>query len=58
MTRVADIPLLGRAYRRNGLADPHLYVVMFGASSFGGFSLSKTDRQDGRYTLADVRTPR
>ncbi|MGK5550569.1 TetR/AcrR family transcriptional regulator [Actinomadura kijaniata] len=51
---VADIALLGRAYRLNGMANPHLYAVMFGASSIGGFSLSGADRQHGRYTLANV----
>jgi AcrR family transcriptional regulator len=38
---VADMALLGRAYRRNGMANPHLYAVMFGASSISGFSLSR-----------------
>lgn len=51
---VADMALLGRAYRRNGMANPHLYAVMFGASSISGFSLSRTDRQHGRYTLGSV----
>lgn len=51
---VADMSLLGRAYRRNALANPHLYVIMFGSSSHGGFSLTEADRQHGRYTLADV----
>lgn len=51
---VADMSLLGRAYRRSALANPHLYAIMFGGASSGGFSLSETDRQHGRYTLADV----
>lgn len=51
---VADLALLGRAYRYNALANPHLYAVMFGGSSLGGFSLSEEDRQSGRYTLANV----
>jgi AcrR family transcriptional regulator len=51
---VADMSLLGRAYRRNALANPHLYTIMFGGASHDGFSLSEADRQHGRYTLADV----
>src|SRR5689334_11229447 len=30
---VSDMALLGRAYRHNAIANPHLYAVMFGASS-------------------------
>ncbi|WP_067815027.1 TetR/AcrR family transcriptional regulator [Actinomadura kijaniata] len=51
---VADTALLGRAYRRNALANPHLYSVMFGSATLGGFSLSEEDRHHGRYTLANV----
>ncbi|WP_405088972.1 TetR/AcrR family transcriptional regulator [Microbispora sp. NBC_01389] len=51
---VSDMALLGRAYRRNALANPHLYAAMFGASSLAGFELSEEDRQHGRYTLVDV----
>jgi AcrR family transcriptional regulator len=51
---VADMSLLGRAYRRNALANPHLYAIMFGNATHGGFSLTEADRQHGRYTLADV----
>lgn len=51
---VADMALLGHAYRLNALANPHLYAVMFGATSLSGFSLSESDRGYGRYTLANV----
>ncbi|WP_271220624.1 TetR/AcrR family transcriptional regulator [Streptosporangium carneum] len=51
---VADMALLGRAYRHNALANPHLYAVMFGGSSLAGFSLTEEDRQHGRYTLGNV----
>ncbi len=51
---VADMATLGRAYRHNAQANPHLYAVMFGASSLGGFSLSEQDRHHGRYTLVNV----
>ncbi|WP_018658022.1 TetR/AcrR family transcriptional regulator [Actinomadura flavalba] len=51
---VADMALLGRAYRHNALTNPHLYRAMFGALSLSGFSLSEEDRQHGRYTLTNV----
>ena len=51
---VADIALLGRAYRHASLANAHLYAVMFGGASLAGFSLSEEDRQYGRYTMAGV----
>jgi AcrR family transcriptional regulator len=51
---VADMAVYGRAYRRNALANEHLYVVMFGGSSLAGFELTDEDRQHGRYTLVDV----
>ncbi|WP_306369327.1 TetR/AcrR family transcriptional regulator [Nocardiopsis sp. CC223A] len=51
---VADLALYGRAYRASATAAPHLYAVMFGASSLAGFSLTEEDRQHGRYTLAPV----
>jgi hypothetical protein len=36
------------------VANPHLYAVMFGGVSLGGFSVSESDRQYGRYTLVNV----
>jgi AcrR family transcriptional regulator len=51
---VADMALLGRAYRHNALANDHLYAVMFGGASLAGFSLADEDRRYGRYTLANV----
>jgi AcrR family transcriptional regulator len=51
---VADLASLGRAYRYNAQANPHLYAVMLGGSSLGGFSLTDDDRQYGRYTLGVV----
>ncbi|GGL08077.1 TetR family transcriptional regulator [Sphaerisporangium melleum] len=51
---VADMALLGRAYRRNALTNPHLYAVMFGGANPAGFSLNAEDRQYGRYTLGTV----
>jgi AcrR family transcriptional regulator len=51
---VADLALLGRAYRQNAVANSHLYGVMFGGSSLAGFSLTEDDRQYGRYNLRKV----
>lgn len=48
---VADMALLGRAYRHASLTNAHLYAVMFGGASLAGFSLSEEDRQYGRYTM-------
>src|SRR5439155_8184126 len=42
---VGDLARLGRAYRHNAQANPHLYAVMLGGSSLGGFSLTAEDRQ-------------
>ena len=54
---VADLEKLAFAYRENALANPHLYAVMFGAASLGGYLLSPEEREVGRYTfvvLADA----
>jgi AcrR family transcriptional regulator len=51
---VADMALLGRAYRHAAVANANLYAVMFGGASLAGFSLTEEDRQHGRYTMADV----
>jgi AcrR family transcriptional regulator len=51
---VADMALIGRAYRHNAVANSHLYAAMFGGSSLAGFSLTEEDRQHGRYNLANV----
>jgi AcrR family transcriptional regulator len=51
---VADMAMLGRAYRYNALVNPHLYAVMFGGPSLAVFSLSEEDRHRGRYTLVNV----
>jgi AcrR family transcriptional regulator len=51
---VADMALLGRAYRYNAVTSPDVYNVMFGRSSLAGFALTEEDRQHGRYTLGAV----
>ena len=48
---VADVAALGIAYRHNAREHHHLYAVMFGGSSLGGFSLTDEDRQYGRFVL-------
>lgn len=52
---VADMALLGRAYRHNAVTNRHVFKVMFGGSSLAGFALTEEDRQHGRYTLQSVR---
>ena len=52
---VADLALLGRAYRHTAVTNSHVFKVMFGGSSLGGFALSEEDRQYGRYTLSSVQ---
>jgi AcrR family transcriptional regulator len=51
---VADLALLGRAYRHNARTNRHMYGVMFGGATLEGFALTEDDRQHGRYTLAKV----
>lgn len=51
---VADMALLGRAYRCNATANPHLHSVMFGEALLSSFSLSDEDRHCGRFALQSV----
>ena len=51
---VADMALLGRAYRCNAVANPHLHSVMFGEALLNSFSLTDEDRHCGRYSLQSV----
>jgi AcrR family transcriptional regulator len=48
---VADVAAMGIAYRQNALENQHLYSVMFGGSTLGGFALNEEDRQFGRYAM-------
>jgi hypothetical protein len=48
---VADVAVMGIAYRQNALENAHLYSVMFGGSTLGGFALNEHDRQSGRYAM-------
>jgi AcrR family transcriptional regulator len=51
---VSDMAMFGRAYRHNASSGRHIFSVMFGGSSLGGFALTDDDRQYGRYTLSGV----
>jgi AcrR family transcriptional regulator len=44
---VADLTALAMAYRDNAVANPHLYAVMFGATSLKGFHLHASDLEIG-----------
>jgi AcrR family transcriptional regulator len=46
-----DLALLGEAYRANALDNPHLYAVMFGTASLGGYRLHDDELDEGRYTF-------
>jgi AcrR family transcriptional regulator len=48
---LADLAALGEAYRANALANPHLYAVMFGSASLGGYRLHDDELDEGRYTF-------
>jgi AcrR family transcriptional regulator len=48
---LADLAALGEAYRANALDNPHLYVVMFGSASLGGYRLRNDELDEGRYTF-------
>lgn len=51
---VADLCVLGRAYRANALGNSHLYAAMFGGETLSGFELTEEDRQHGRYVLVRI----
>jgi AcrR family transcriptional regulator len=46
-----DLAELGFAYRANALENPHLYAVMFGTASLGGYRLTGEELDEGRYTF-------
>ena len=48
---VADLFEMAFAYRDYARTNPHLYSVMFGATSLGGYSLAPEEREVGRYTF-------
>ena len=48
---VADLVGLAFAYRANARHNPHLYAVMFGATSLGGYRLAPAEQAIGLYTF-------
>ena len=48
---VADLVELSLAYRANARENPHLYSVMFGATTLGGYSLAAEERAFGYHTF-------
>jgi AcrR family transcriptional regulator len=51
---VADLGNLAMAYRDNALQNPHLYAVMFGATSLKGFQLTESDMEIGLNSFATL----
>jgi AcrR family transcriptional regulator len=51
---LADLLELSLAYRENALANPHLYSVMFGATSLKGFTLTAEDRVIGLHAFSTL----
>lgn len=49
---LADLVELAFAYRANALQNPHLYSVMFGATSLGGYRLAPGEQAKGLYTFS------
>ena len=49
---IADLRSVAMAYRRNALENPHLYAVMFGATSLKGFQLTDADMEIGLSSFA------
>jgi AcrR family transcriptional regulator len=48
---VDDLIEMAFSYRANARENPHLYSVMFGATSLGGYSLAPEERAVGLYTF-------
>jgi AcrR family transcriptional regulator len=51
---LADLLALAMAYRDNAMANPHLYAVMFGATSLKGFQLTEADMEIGLNSFATL----
>jgi AcrR family transcriptional regulator len=49
---LADLLALSMAYRDNAVQNPHLYAVMFGATSLKGFTLTEEDMGEGLEAFA------
>jgi AcrR family transcriptional regulator len=51
---LADLLALSMAYRDNARQNPHLYAVMFGATSLKGFQLTEADMEIGLNSFATL----
>jgi AcrR family transcriptional regulator len=51
---LADLLALALAYRDNAVQNPHLYAVMFGATSLKGFTLAEEDMEIGLNSFATL----
>jgi AcrR family transcriptional regulator len=51
---IADLLALAMAYRDNAMENPHLYAVMFGATSLKGFQLTEDDLEIGLTSFATL----
>ncbi len=51
---LADLLALSMAYRDNAMQNPHLYAVMFGATSLKGFQLTEDDMEIGLNSFATL----
>lgn len=51
----ADLVAIARAYRANGLENPHLYAVMFGGVAGATSPLTPEDRRVGEHSLLTLR---
>jgi AcrR family transcriptional regulator len=51
---LADLLALALAYRDNAMQNPHLYAVMFGATSLKGFQLTEDDMEIGLNSFATL----
>jgi AcrR family transcriptional regulator len=51
---IADLLALAMASRDNALQNPHLYAVMFGATSLKGFVLTESDMEIGLNSFATL----
>lgn len=53
---LTDLAAQATAYRTNARANPHLYAVMFGTASLGGYRQAASDVDEGRGTFDTLVT--
>lgn len=49
-----DLVALGESYRRHALEHPHMYAVMFGTTSLGGYGLNREEREIGLVAFGNL----